>query len=31
VGHSFETPGGHMAPEIIEETSRVILGWLESL
>lgn len=31
VGHSFETPGGHMVPEIIEEVSRVILGWLDSL
>jgi predicted alpha/beta-hydrolase family hydrolase len=31
VGHSFEPPGGRMAPEIIEETSRVILGWLDSL
>ena len=31
VGHSFEPPGGLMAPEIIEETSRVILGWFDSL
>jgi len=31
VGHSFENPGGRMAPEIIEETSRVILSWLDSL
>ncbi len=31
VGHSFEIPGGRMSPEIIEEISRVILGWLNSL
>jgi pimeloyl-ACP methyl ester carboxylesterase len=31
VGHSYETSGHSMAPEIVEEVSRVILGWLNSL
>ncbi len=30
-GHSFEVPGGDMAPELMEEMTRVILGWLDSL
>ncbi|MDP3181344.1 MAG: dienelactone hydrolase family protein [Desulfobaccales bacterium] len=30
-GHSFETGGDTMAPELLEEISRVILGWLDSL
>lgn len=30
VGHSFEHGGG-MAPELLEEITRVILGWLDSL
>lgn len=30
-GHSFEVGGGSMAPELLEEITRVILGWLESL
>ena len=31
VGHSYEPPGGHMAPETLDEVNRVILGWLDSL
>jgi hypothetical protein len=31
VGHSFEPPGGVIAPEVTEEITRVILGWLDSL
>jgi predicted alpha/beta-hydrolase family hydrolase len=31
LGHSFETPGRKMPPEVLEETTRVILGWLDSL
>ncbi len=31
LGHSYETPGGHLAPEVIEEITRVILGWMDSL
>jgi predicted alpha/beta-hydrolase family hydrolase len=31
LGHSYEPPGGHMAPETLEEVARVILGWLDSL
>ena len=31
LGHSFEPPGGHMAPETLEEVNRMILGWLDSL
>jgi predicted alpha/beta-hydrolase family hydrolase len=31
VGHSYEPPGGHMAPETLEEVTRAILGWLDSL
>jgi hypothetical protein len=31
VGHSYETHGRPMAPEIMEEVSRVILAWLNSL
>jgi predicted alpha/beta-hydrolase family hydrolase len=31
LGHSYEPPGGHMAPETLEEVNRVILGWLDSL
>jgi hypothetical protein len=30
-GHSYEPPGGHLAPETVEEVNRVILGWLDSL
>jgi predicted alpha/beta-hydrolase family hydrolase len=30
-GHSFEHGGGVMAPELLEEITRVILGWLDSL
>jgi len=30
-GHSFEGAGGAMAPELLAEITRVILGWLESL
>jgi len=30
-GHSFEGPGGRMAPELMAEITRVILGWLDSL
>jgi predicted alpha/beta-hydrolase family hydrolase len=30
-GHSFEVGRGEMAPELREEVTRVILGWLESL
>jgi len=30
-GHSFETNLGVMSPETLEEVSRVILGWLDSL
>jgi predicted alpha/beta-hydrolase family hydrolase len=31
LGHSYEPPGGHMAPETLDEVNRVILGWLDSL
>jgi predicted alpha/beta-hydrolase family hydrolase len=31
LGHSFETSGGRMPKEVLEETTRVILGWLDSL
>jgi hypothetical protein len=31
VGHSFESQGGAMAPELLDEITRVILGWLDSL
>ncbi|MBM4295395.1 MAG: dienelactone hydrolase [Deltaproteobacteria bacterium] len=31
VGHSYETSGRPMAPEIVDEVTRVILGWLNSL
>jgi uncharacterized protein len=31
VGHSFESAGHTMAPEILPQLTRVILGWLESL
>ncbi|HEX9884430.1 MAG TPA: alpha/beta family hydrolase, partial [Desulfobaccales bacterium] len=30
-GHSFEGAGGAMAPELLAEITRVILGWLDSL
>jgi predicted alpha/beta-hydrolase family hydrolase len=30
-GHSFEGPGGHLAPELMAELNRVILGWMDSL
>jgi hypothetical protein len=30
-GHSFESGGGQMAPELLEEIVRVILGWMDSL
>jgi uncharacterized protein len=30
-GHSFERSGQEMAPELMEEITRVILGWLDSL
>jgi predicted alpha/beta-hydrolase family hydrolase len=30
-GHSFESDGGAMAPELLDEICRVILGWLNSL
>ena len=30
-GHSFESHSGVMAPELMEEITRVILGWLDSL
>jgi uncharacterized protein len=30
-GHSFEGPGGHLAPELMAELNRVILGWMNSL
>jgi hypothetical protein len=31
VGHSFESAGGQMAPELLAEITRVVLGWLDSL
>ncbi|MFZ5448550.1 MAG: alpha/beta family hydrolase [Thermodesulfobacteriota bacterium] len=31
VGHSFESGGHTMAPEILPQITRVILGWLDSL
>jgi uncharacterized protein len=31
VGHSFESGGHMMAPEILPQITRVILGWLDSL
>ena len=31
VGHSFESRGQPMAPEILPQITRVILGWLDSL
>ena len=30
-GHSYETGGHTMAPEVVPEITRVILGWLDSL
>jgi hypothetical protein len=30
-GHSFETGGHVMAPELMDEITRVILGWMDSL
>jgi predicted alpha/beta-hydrolase family hydrolase len=30
-GHSFEGHGGQMAPELMAEINRVIVGWLDSL
>jgi hypothetical protein len=30
-GHSFEHGGGPLAPELLDEITRVILGWLDSL
>ena len=30
-GHSFETGGGAMAPDLPDEICRVILGWMDSL
>jgi predicted alpha/beta-hydrolase family hydrolase len=30
-GHSFEPAGGGLAPEVVREITRVILGWLDSL
>jgi uncharacterized protein len=30
-GHSFERSGKEMAPELMDEITRVILGWLDSL
>jgi len=30
-GHSFESLSGAVAPELLEEICRVILGWLDSL
>lgn len=29
--HSYEAAGGAMAPELMQEITRVILGWMESL
>jgi predicted alpha/beta-hydrolase family hydrolase len=31
VGHSFEKGGDPMAPEVLDQINRVILGWLDSL
>jgi predicted alpha/beta-hydrolase family hydrolase len=31
VGHSFETPGGQVTPEMMAEVTRAVLGWLDSL
>jgi len=31
LGHSFESGGHVMAPEIMAQITRVILGWLDSL
>jgi predicted alpha/beta-hydrolase family hydrolase len=31
VGHSFEKGGHPMAPEVLDQINRVILGWLDSL
>jgi predicted alpha/beta-hydrolase family hydrolase len=31
VGHSFESKGHAMAPEILPQITRVIMGWLNSL
>lgn len=31
LGHSYEAGGQPMTPEVLEEVSRVILGWLDSL
>jgi len=31
LGHSFEAPGDGMPLEVLDETTRVILGWLDSL
>jgi hypothetical protein len=31
VGHSFESHRGVVAPELMDEICRVILGWLDSL
>jgi uncharacterized protein len=30
-GHSFESSGKEMVPELLDEITRVILGWLDSL
>ena len=30
-GHSFEFSNGRLAPETINEITRVILGWIDSL
>ena len=30
-GHSYEHHGGAPAPELLEEITRVILGWMDSL
>jgi predicted alpha/beta-hydrolase family hydrolase len=31
LGHSYEPPGGHLAPETVDEVTRAVLGWLDSL
>jgi hypothetical protein len=31
LGHSFESGGHSMAPEVLAQINRVILGWLDSL
>jgi hypothetical protein len=30
-GHSFESGSGSVSPETLDEISRVIIGWLDSL